>query len=132
MFGDKSAEQMILSFESALECKAISKTIWNYDHRKWKDNAKATCTPGILAKFEQHPTLSSLLKSTGNKKLVECCNDKDWGTGVPLSRPNAVKLSDWHSQGLLGEILETVHNVLNAEDQSMNPTVIAMEADNPP
>ena len=131
MFGDKSAEQMILSSKSALECKAIAKTIQNYDHKRWKDNAKATCTPGILAKFEQHPTLTSLLRSTGSKKLVECCNDKDWGTGVPLFKLNALKSSDWHSQGLLGEILETIRNVLNTEDQSQNLAVTAMEADNP-
>ena len=132
LFGDKSAEQMILSSDTPLECKAIAKTIKNYDHRMWKENAKATCTPGILAKFEQHPALSSLLKSTGDKKIVECCNDKDWGTGVPLFRQNALKTSEWHSQGLLGEILETVRNVLNAESTNPDITPASMEITIPP
>ena len=133
LFGDKSAEQMILSSDTPLERKLIAKMMRNYDHKVWKDNAKATCTPGILAKFEQHPALTSLLKSTGNKKLAECCNDKDWGTSVPLFKPNALKSSEWHTQGLLGEILETVHHVLNTEDinQNRNAATANMETDNP-
>ena len=93
----------------------------------WKENTKASCTLGILIKFKQHPALSSLLKSTGDKKLAECCNDKDWGTGVPLYKQNALTPSEWHSQGLLGEILETVHNVLNSDSAASATTPISME-----
>ena len=105
-------EQLILTSSSALECKVLSKDIVNFDASMWKENAQASCTPGILAKFEQHPMLSKLLLSTGSKVLVECCKDKDWGTGIPLFDQNALKENQWYSQGLLGEILETVRTIL--------------------
>ena len=110
-------EQLILTTSSALECKVLAKDIVNFDASTWKENARASCTPGILAKFEQHPTLSKLLLSTGSKQLVECCKDKDWGMGIPLFDQNVLKQDHWHSQGLLGEILETVRTILT---QSQN------------
>ena len=124
MFGDKSAEN-ILTAETPLECKSISKNISNYNASVWKENAKATCVPGLLAKFEQHPLLPKLLSSTNGYKLVKCCNDKDWGTGVPLHVPNALKPREWHSQGLLGKILETVRNIIS------QPLETLMEATSP-
>ena len=106
LFGDKLTEQLILMTSSALECKVLAKDIVNFDASMWKENAHASCTPGILAKFEQHLTLSKLLLSTGSKQLVECCKDKDWGMGIPLFDQNVLKQDHWHSQGLLGEILK--------------------------
>ena len=79
-----------MSSENAIECKSIARDIINYDHERWKQNIKATCTPGLLAKFEQNPSLAKLLLSTGNKTLVESCKDKDWGTSVPLYDSNAL------------------------------------------
>ena len=90
LFGDKQTEQSILTTTSALECKVLSKDINKFDVTTWKENAYASCTPGILAKFEQHPTLTKLWLSTGNKQIVECCKDKDWGTGIPLFDQNAL------------------------------------------
>ena len=113
IFGDRSAEMMILMDETPLECKAVSRNITNFNPSTWKDNAKATCIPGILAKFEQHPWLSKLLTRTNGYTLVECCNDKDWGTGVPLYVPDALKCHEWQSQGLLSKILETVCTIMN-------------------
>ena len=52
LFGDKSMEQLILMTSSALECKVLAKDILNFDASMWKENARASCTPGILAKFE--------------------------------------------------------------------------------
>ena len=98
-FGDKEAEHNILDSNSALECKKVARDINNYDHEKWKQNAKAMCTPGILAKFEQNPSLTKLLLSTGNMTLVESCKDRDWGTGVPLYENNALIRTSWHNQG---------------------------------
>ena len=103
MFGDKETEVLVLACETAVECKSLCREIRNFDHEKWKQNAEASCTPGILAKFEQNLHLSKLLLSTEERKLVECCKDHDWGTGIPLHDPRALDESQWHSQGLLGE-----------------------------
>ena len=123
MFGDQSTEKMILMAEAPLECKSIGNNISNFNATDWKENAKAMCC--LLAKFEQHPLLAKLLTRTNGYKLVECCNDKVWGTGVPLHVPNALKPTEWHSQGLLGEMLETVRDIIN------QPLAAPMEANSP-
>ena len=90
LFGDTEAERQIMNSESPVECKIIARNINNYDHERWKQNIKATCTPGLLAKFEQNPTLAKLLLSTGNKTLVESSKDKKLGnrrTAVRNERP---------------------------------------------
>ena len=111
--------------ETPLKCKLIAKDIKNYDHERWKQVAKETCTPGILAKFEQNPALAGLLRSTGTKRLAECCKDKDWGTCVPLFVENSLDSSKWHGQGLLGEILETVRQVIQPQiPQDANTAMI--------
>ena len=103
-----------------------------FDNAIWKDHAKASCTPGILAKFEQNSMLGNLLKSTGTKTLVECCKDKDWGTGIPLHDTNTLKSEFWHSQGLLVEILETVRNLLSDSTNSSQSTPTTMETTTTP
>ena len=113
LFNDMESEQRILESTTAFECKMIARDIRNYERERWKQNAKASCTPGILAKFEQNPILSKLLTSTGDKTLVECCKDADWGTGIPLYADNPLDNSNWQSQGLLGEILESVRLILH-------------------
>ena len=96
-----------------LECKNAARDVKNYDHERWKQEAKATCTPGILTKFEQSSALLNLLVSTGLKTLVECSKDKQWGTGVPLYEENCLDKTRWTSQGLLGEILESVQGIVS-------------------
>ena len=59
MFGDQETEALIMATESALECKQLSRDIKNFDPERWKQNAKASCTPGILAKLEQNEQLFS-------------------------------------------------------------------------
>ena len=113
LLGDKSSEHLVLTSDTPLECKIAAKDVKNFDHERWKQNIKASCIPGILAKFEQNPNLGSLLKSTGNRKLVECSRDNDWGTGIPLHNTNALNPSYWHSQGLLGEMLDTIRTIIS-------------------
>ena len=120
LFNDQESGARILSAVTPLDCKLISKEVKNYDHERWKQNVKASCTPGLLAKFEQNPILGNLLRSTGNKTLAECCKDKDWGTGIPLYAQNALDASQWQSQGWLGEILESVRTTLTSTSAAMN------------
>ena len=68
-FGDRETACQILQCSTAAECKSVARGIVNYDHERWKQNTKATCTPGILAKFEQNPNLAKLLDSTGDMTL---------------------------------------------------------------
>ena len=108
LFRDNEAANKILMAKTALDCKLISKDIKNYDHECWKTEAKARCEEGIKAKYMQNIEIRSYLLNTGTLKIVESCNDKFWGTGVPLYEENCLNPSNWTSQGLLGEILENI------------------------
>ena len=111
-FGDVETCDKILECKSALECKLQSKTIKNYDHEKWTQNAKRLCEEGIKAKFLQNAAIRDILLSTKDKTLVECCNDKLWGNGVSLYDDKCLDCSAWNSQGILGEILEMVRSYI--------------------
>ena len=122
VFGDHETADSILKVETAIDYKSIGRDVKNFEPERWKQNAKARCTPDILAKFKQNPLLSEFLKSTGTKTIVESCRDREWGTGVPLYDPNSLDSDTWNSQGLLGEILEAVCTTLVASGTSLMET----------
>ena len=75
---------------------------------KWKHEAKLRCEEGIKARFMQNVPLHSYLLNTKDKKIVECSNDKFWGTDIPMYEEDCLNPRKWTSQGLLGEILENI------------------------
>ena len=110
-FGDLDTYSMILGCSTSLECKILSKQIHNVDDSKWEEAAGAVCYPGIQAKFQQNPyAMDILIWKTGNKRIVECASDQLWATGIPLSDPNCLDDTKWISQGILGQMLESIHN----------------------
>ena len=80
------------------------------------------CYPGLQAKFQQNPhAMDTLIRKTGNKRIVECASDRRWATGVPLNDPNCLDETKWTSQGILGQMLESIHNdILNCQRGSMD------------
>ena len=106
--GDEETASLLLSTETALQCKNLARNITNFNRDSWNDNAKEMCESGIVAKFEQNPELTEILIGTNKKTLVECCSDRVWGNGIPLFDDNCLKPECWSGQGVLGEILEEV------------------------
>ena len=74
--------------------------------------AKETCTPGIKAKFTQNPLLLEFLRTTKPLKLAEGTYDRLWGIGLSLNDSDSLKPSKWINQGILGEILEEVRDLI--------------------
>ena len=64
--------------------------ITNFNKREWSRVAEELCYPGIREKFFQNPGLMAVLLNTGTKKLVESSYNDLWGTGIPMSNPNAL------------------------------------------
>ena len=104
-FKDKESKCQILNARIPLECKEIAREITNYNHESWREVAKERCKPGIAAKFLNNEHLIKLLKSTKQKKLVEACYDKLWGTRVPLHDNDCLNENMWTNFGIQGEIL---------------------------
>ena len=110
LFRDTETYNEILCCTTSLECKNLSKQIRNVDERKWEEEALNACLPGIRAKFYQNTNvMDTLLNKTGMKRIVECTSDRLWGTGVPLGDPDCLDPTKWISQGILGQILECIH-----------------------
>ena len=65
----------------------------------------------IRAKFQQNlVAMDTLLHKTGQKQIAECTADRLWGTGLPLGDPACLDTSKWISQGIMGQILESIHD----------------------
>ena len=133
-FEDEDITEQILRSNSALECKKLSREIFNYNPDGWNQIAKDMCSSGIRAKVLQHESIKELLLDTGTKTLVECRMDQVWGTGVRLQDPQALQLNRWYGQGILGEILQDIREELVQNRRDSTPVLNSEESmvmDNP-
>ena len=91
------------------------------------DTAGPLCKEGLKAKFNQNPyLLDILINKTGNKKLVECANDRLWANGIPLYSDTCLNQQWWISQGLLGKLLEDIRMELSPrQPQCLTITLVA-------
>ena len=120
--GDQETWNQIMESKSPLECKNLGKEITNCNNTNWNKAAKDLCYPGILVKFQQNPGLAAFLKNTGDKTIVECCYDKTWWNGIPLSNPLCTDPKTYKKQSILGELLEEVRAaLLSGKTSSSNP-----------
>ena len=101
----------ILCTSTARECKNLSSKITNLDVDAWESVAKERCS---WCKFEQNPRLMECLLDTKDMTIVECAKNELWGTGKVLANEDCLDSTQWHSQGILGEILCEIRN----EEQS--------------
>ena len=123
-FGDTITQEAILGCTTSLECKILSKQIRNYEDVKWDEVAGNVCYPGLLAKFQQNPhAMDTLIRKTGSKRIVECATDRLWATGIPLNDPNCLDETRWTSQGILGQMLESIrHDTIHCQIGSKDAT----------
>ena len=102
--------------KTALKYKNLGKEVKNCKTDEWNAAAKECCFKGLLAKFQQNSGLAAFLKNTQDKTILECCYDRVWGIGCPLSDPNCINPNSYKSQGILGEMLEEIRDILNNPD----------------
>ena len=124
LFGDEIAEAQILATSTALECKLEAKNIRNYDHQTWEESAKSLCYDGIKLKFVQNPWLRNLLLSTNNDILGEATYDKFWGTRVPIHQNDCRDRTQWHSNGIMGEMLMEIRMELRPSEAALSNTTL--------
>ena len=62
---------------------------------------------------------------TGTKTILECCYDKVWGNGIPLSNPDYINSKKFTKQGIRGSRLEHVREVLlNPDTNTTNMKIV--------
>ena len=111
-FGNTDVTMRIMQCTTGYECKRLSKEIRGFDRTEWENHAKNLCSAGLYEKYKQNPRLKAYLLTTGEKTIVEATYDPIWGTGVPLDDEAALIPRRWSSQGILGEMLETIRSQL--------------------
>ena len=104
-------QDKIMNATSSLDGKNFARNIRNFNRRSWETATKDIYRPGLLAKFTQNSDLLQLLvEKTGKKTIVECANDRLWGTGIPLAREGCLDKEKWISGGILGELLMEIRD----------------------
>ena len=109
-----------------------ARSVHNFDRSTWETSAGPLCKEGLKAKFNQNPyLLDTLINKTGNKKLVECANDRLWANGMPLYSDTCLNQQWWISQGLLGKLLEDIRRELSPR-QPQHLTITSAESEPQP
>ncbi len=97
---DDNLGEHILAAPTPGEAKRRGRSVAIVDH--WNTVRDAVMYQGVLAKFDQHPSLKDKLLATGDAVLIEHTrNDRYWGDG-----------GDGTGRNRLGEILMEVRDTL--------------------
>ena len=84
---DRETAAQIMLATTPYECKRLGRSVKNCNVEAWNSAAMDLCYPGLLSKFQQNPGLSSFLRNTGNRTILECCYHDVWGNGLPPGDP---------------------------------------------
>jgi ribA/ribD-fused uncharacterized protein len=107
--GDITTAKKIMETERPDEQKFLGRCIQNYDEAAWSANRESIVFKGLCQKFLQNPKLHHLLKSTGDKVLVEASPyDCIRGVGLEEEDPLILDEANWKGQNLLGKVLMKV------------------------
>ena len=124
-FKDNKTAEAILAASTPHECKDLATNISGFRKSKWDKEAKKLCTPGIHEKFLQNDALLNILvERTGMKTIVESTTDPIWGTSIPIQSPHCLNKTKWTSQGILGEILQTLRDQVTGEQTLMHDDTV--------
>jgi len=113
LFGDQSVAWKILNEPSPKACKALGRSVQNFDQATWDARCQGIVETGCREKFLQNPHLLDQLLNTDGKMLVEASPyDRIWGIGLSADNPRASTPCTWRGQNLLGHILTKIRDQL--------------------
>ena len=109
-FRDHLTANQIIQCADAFEVKRLGYRVSGFDMQQWKEYGYDLCIEGIRAKFHQNHNLMMILKSTGNKIIVEAMRDCLWGMGIPLRDQKVLDPEKWHNTGWMSSMLATIRD----------------------
>ena len=112
-FGDNLTANQIVQCADAFEVKRLGYRVTGFDRQQWKEHGYDLCIEGIRAKFQQNHNLMMLLKSTGNKTMVEATKDRLWGTRIPLRDQRVLDPESWYNTSWMLTMLATIRGEEN-------------------
>jgi len=114
LFNDQATLAKIMQSDSAKEQQALGREIQNFEAKKWDMNKFAIVWSANYLKFTQHADLGERLLATNNKILAEASPyDLVWGIGFEAEDEQALNITNWKGENLLGEVLMSVRAALS-------------------
>ncbi|CAF0725279.1 unnamed protein product [Rotaria sp. Silwood1] len=113
LFNDNETAEAILQATTPADCKALGRTVKNFDEKLWMDNRTPILSQGLYLKFTEDDQLKqALLKHYGSLLVEAAGNDGIWGVGLKQDNPLIRNRSTWKGLNLLGYILtDTLHRI---------------------
>jgi ribA/ribD-fused uncharacterized protein len=113
LFKDQKIADKIFECDSPKEAKALGRKVKNFDSVKWDQVGFDLMVDINYEKFNQNPSLTEILFSTGTKTIVEASPfDKIWGVGLHWDDDRILDEKNWQGKNLLGKALMKVRDRL--------------------
>jgi len=116
LFGDTRTYNKIMKESEPAACKALGKSVANFNQQLWDSSKEEIIYNANYAKFSQNPELKAALLATGDAIIAEASPyDKIWGIGLKATDPESQDPMKWKGQNLLGKALMRVRDELRKE-----------------
>lgn len=113
-FGDENAFREIMESENPRRAKAIGNRIENFSSEVWDRVGEIAMALILRAKFHQNVEAGrQLISLPAHVILAEASTDHRWGTGLPITHPNAGSTACWTGRSRLGALLMRTKNELS-------------------
>ncbi|CAF1469387.1 unnamed protein product [Rotaria sordida] len=118
LFNDNNIAQKILGAGTPDKCKALGRSVENFDQQTWHENRTRIVSNGLYLKFTQNEQLKRALLKYHDSLFVEAAaNDCIWGVGLRENDQLIKKRSNWRGFNLLGYILTDIAHRIYDEDK---------------
>ena len=113
---DEEAFAEIEATKEPKSCKALGRSIRNFDQALWDSHLEDIAFEVVKQKFEADPELRAVLLSTGNATLVEAApHDCIWGVGMGATDEGILDPTQWRGRNVLGYALVRARTAIRAD-----------------
>lgn len=112
LFDDKETFDLILAEKHPKEQKELGRKIKNFDSKLWDEHKYNVVLNGNTWKFEQNYHLKTFLQQFPKDTVFAEAAPWDpvWGIGLAANDPDALDISKWRGENLLGKVITQVRN----------------------
>jgi len=110
LMGDEATFLKIMATKSPKKQKELGRQVKNFDSVIWDRHKRHAVYSANYWKFNQNPKLKEFLLSFPRGTIFAEASPTDtiWGIGMDATNPDALDISKWRGQNLLGEAIQRV------------------------
>ena len=110
--GEETVANSVFGVTEAHQAKRIGENLKNINMAEWSRKKDDIMMDLLKSKFTPNSEPARALLATGNRILGEAGLDTAYGTGVPITRKNALDQSAWTGHNNLGKMLMKIREQL--------------------